>query len=299
MKKDKVMKNNVLNVKVSLFKNAKANIPLRTVTLYDWLVSEENKRLISRLRLCKDIETKKKLKENLPCITPSGVFTTRAAKNLVNHSGIICIDIDKKGNEDLENFSEMKDLIQVLDCVAYCSLSASGEGYFVLIPIKEPDKHKEHFERLKLDFAACGIVIDKGCSDVSRLRFASYDEKPYINLGAKQYYRGIGKKQMPQIKKRNNSKKVKEQVNSLIDTIDLLGIDITGKYDDWFAIGCSIAKEYGESGRELFHTVSKFHVNYSHEETDKKYSDCLNVPDNKFSIGTLFFYAKEHGIALK
>lgn len=294
------IKTNILNVEVSLFKNAKTSQPLKTVKLYDWLVSEENKELVSRLRTCKDADMKKRLKEQLPAITPSGTFTTRAAQNLVKHSGFICIDIDKKDNEKLEDFSKMKELIPTLNCVAYCGLSASGNGYFALIPIKETDRHKEHLESLKIDFAACNIMIDKACSDVSRLRFASYDETAYINTSAVPYDKIVDRTQKTHVKRQIicNSEKTRKQVNRLVNKIELLGIDITENYEDWFSIGCSIAKEFGETGRDIFHTVSQFYENYSYEETDKKFNDCLSVQQNDYTISTLFFYAKQHGIVL-
>ena len=294
------MNKNILKVKVSMFEHAKTNKPLKTVMLYDWLVSKEYKQLVSRLRTCKDENMKKRLKENLPCITPSGVFTTRAAQNLVTHSGFICIDIDKKDNEALKDFSKMKELIPALNCVAYCGLSVSGEGFFILIPISNPNKHNGHFGHLKKDFAACNIIIDKSCKDVSRLRFASYDPTPYINMNAVPYDKIISKTSVPHTKKQiiGCPEKIRRQVNRLINKIDLLGIDITGNYKDWFSIGCSIASEFGETGRDIFHTISQFYENYSYKETDKKFNDCLSVQQNHYTINTLFFHAKQHGVVL-
>ena len=291
------MKKNILNVEVSKFKNAKSTMP-ETVKLYDWLISKSYEKLVASVRTCKDEKKKKELKEKLPCITPSGTFKTRGANNLINHSGFICIDIDKKDNDKLKDFDKMKDLIKVLDCVAYCSLSVSGKGFFVLIPISNPDKHKEHFESLKIDFESCEITIDNSCSDISRLRFASYDEFPYINMKAVPYNKIISRGANIQIKNQivNNSETTRKKVNKLISEIEFLGIDITGNYDDWFSIGCSIASEFGESGRNIFHTVSENYHKYTCEETDKKYTDCLNIKNKEFSIGTLFHYANKHKI---
>lgn len=200
----------------------------------------------------------------------------------------------------MNNFTDLKKLIEQLDCVAYCSLSVSGEGYFVLIPISSPDKHKAHFESLKLDFKACGIEIDAQCIDVCRLRFASYDENPYINQNARPYNKIIRAKSytIKQINATIDKSKTRSDTETLIDEIELLGIDMTTHYKDWFAIGCSIASEFGESGRDYFHRISQFYHGYNMSETDKQYTACMNEK-NEHSIGTLFWYAQKFDIHKK
>jgi hypothetical protein len=41
------------------------------------------------------------------------------------------------------------------------------------------DKHKQHFEALKKCFEKLGIILDKACGDITRLRCCSYDENAY------------------------------------------------------------------------------------------------------------------------
>ena len=299
MKIESNMKN-ILDINVSSFANISDTIPSSSVNLYEWMVSKENKTLVDKIRKENDFERRKKLKKQLPCITPSGLFKKRRADGLIKHSGFICIDIDKKDNSIVENFSEMKKLIQGLDCVAYCSLSASGEGFFVLIPLSNPEKHKQHFESLKLDFSACGITIDTSCSDISRLRFASYDEAPYINVNAKPYNKIIPTKLLTvkPINAITNNRKRRSDVEKLLDDIELLEIDITTEYKDWFAIGCSIASEFGEYGRKYFHKVSQFYHGYNINEADRQYTACMS-DKNEHSIGTLFWYAQQYGLLIK
>ena len=290
---------NILDIEVSSFANALDTKP-SSVNLYEWVMSKKNKILVKEIRDEIDSERKDQLKKQLPCITPSGLFTKRGTNGLVKHSGFICIDIDKKDNSNVENLSNIKESIKVLDCVAYCSLSVSGEGFFVLIPLSNPEKHKQHFESLKLDFSTCGITIDTSCSDVSRLRFTSYDDAPYININAKPYNKIIPTKSFTvrPINAITDNPKIGSNVERLLDDIELLGIDMTVKYRDWFAIGCSIASEFGESGRKYFHQVSQFYYRYNPSETDKQYTACMN-DKNEHSIGTLFWYAQQCGLQLK
>jgi hypothetical protein len=126
------------------------------------------------------------LKKLLPAATISGTFTQRNVKGLVKHSGFICLDLDRKDNNHISQseWNTLKDRLKEVENISYMGLSCSGTGYFILIPIAFPEKHKQHFEYLRNAFLSLGIIIDKSCSDVSRLRFASYDPEPYINENA-------------------------------------------------------------------------------------------------------------------
>lgn len=76
------------------------------------------------------------------------------------------------------------------------------------------------------------------------------------------------------------------------------GIDITGNYQDWFKVGCSLAS-LGESGRELFHKVSTLHPDYDYQEADKQFSIVLKRNRSDIKIATFFDYCKGAGVDLK
>ena len=58
----------------------------------------------AQIRAVEDEAERRKLKsEILPCATISGTFSSRNGKNLINHSGLLCIDIDKIKDEKVEN----------------------------------------------------------------------------------------------------------------------------------------------------------------------------------------------------
>ena len=61
----------------------------------------------------------------------------------------------------------------------------------------------------------------------------------------------------------------------LLKTIEENKIDITEGYLNWFAIGCGIANTFSESGRDYFHSISKFYTKYTQKETDTQYTACL------------------------
>jgi len=171
----------ILNIEVSCFGNYDTPTNPKQVNLLSWLQSDKYKDKVDRIRAIEDKTIRDELKATLPAITASGVFSYRAKKNMLKHSGFIAIDIDFKGNETIGNFSELKTQICNIKNVAYCGLSVSGRGYWCLIPIAYPDKHEQHFKTLQWAFKLFGIKIDESCKDVSRLRGYSYDTDGYFN----------------------------------------------------------------------------------------------------------------------
>ena len=72
----------VLDVNVSCFKNYNSPYSPKPVNLLLWLNSLKYRSEVLKVRQIENKEDKKKLKSNLPCITPSGLFSYRAEKKL-------------------------------------------------------------------------------------------------------------------------------------------------------------------------------------------------------------------------
>jgi hypothetical protein len=176
---------NVLDSPVSIFANYNTASHPKTVTIRQFLTSTKYRAEVERIRATDDKAERDKLKATLPAITPSGVFSYRAVNSLVKHSGLICLDIDYKGDDAIGNFFELKDQLVKIPNVAFCIKSVSGKGYAVGIPIAYPERHGQHFDALKRIFWQFGMIVDKACRDVSRLRGYSYDTDVYLNLNAK------------------------------------------------------------------------------------------------------------------
>ncbi|WP_018665777.1 BT4734/BF3469 family protein [Bacteroides gallinarum] len=302
------------NPKVSLFQNYREKLPVRQVRLLDWVCSDLYKGAAEHIRSIFNKNEQRELKAQLPCITPSGIFSYCSDKNLDCHSGFICIDIDGgKDNPDITDFERLKsEVISGIEYVAYCGLSISGNGVFCLIPIESPQFHKEHFYALEEYFREKGIVIDSSCKNVSRLRGASYDANPFLNPDAVTFAGKI-EQAVKKIKKHIPSENalkglVTKGVQSIplimapiLQMIEVNQIDITGNRHRWFGIGCALANEYGEEGRDIFHAVSRFYKNdgyyYTKEETDELYDSCLkNCHKYNYSIGTFYYWCKEYGM---
>jgi hypothetical protein len=174
----------VLDTHVSWFHDYYNTAPGGTVSLLQWLQSKKLQQKVEAIRAMATKGEKDAAKSKLPAITPSGIFSQRNSSSLYKHSGLICIDIDQRGNEEIENYSDLKKELCKLKQVAYCGASVSGTGFFLLIPLAYPDKHKEQFAALKQQFWKWGIVIDKNCGNIDRLRGASFDADAYYNHDA-------------------------------------------------------------------------------------------------------------------
>jgi hypothetical protein len=301
---------NIFGRKVSVFEFITDKEPCNETTILEVLTDHECEDMIDKYRGTKKEEDKLAL----PVFTCSGIFLTRKNNGLDEHNGVICIDIDKKDNLDVENFDEIRSLMKQIPYVAYCGHSCGGEGYFVLMPIEDAEKHHQHYKSACDDFERCGITVDRKCINVSRTRFFSYDNEAYFNYEAFEYSRtkeeivsNVRIRTTEDVKQskggvfKTNSileqidfDEIKRKVELIIMFIERDGIDITATYEDWYKVGAALANQFGENGREYFHRVSRFHPKYSKLQTSAKYHQCMNLKD--ISIGTFFHIAKKYDV---
>ena len=250
--------------------------------------------MVEKVRAEADPARRKELKQHLPAFMPSGVFTKKTADGLQVHSGFICIDIDAKDNAGVKDFDRLKEYVCQIPQVAYCGLSVGGAGFFCIMPIADPAKHRDYFRAIERDFKECGITIDRQCYNVNRLRFVSYDPAPYINTAAKvyDYILPIKDYSAAQVLGREiTGDEAKGKFAAVLREVETTKIDITGNYGQWFEILCAIASTFGERGREYAHAVSKHADCYDPGETERQYSEILKH-NYGYSIGTFFYYAR-------
>lgn len=296
-------KNKLLSVDVSFYRNVSDKEP-QSRNLNDLLFTSEFSGQINKVRNAKTDTEKKRLKQSAPCFTASGLFATGSDDSLIKHSGLICLDFDRKDQKDVENFDDLKALISAVPFVAYCGLSISGNSYFVLIPIARHELHREHFEALAKAFRRCGLVVDASGVNVGRKRFVSLDTEPYTNPKALTFDRYI-KAVKPQKDSEPHEVTAQDvaELERLADYSATEGIDITGNYEQWFSVACSLAHDLGDEGRELFHTFSCASDQYDPDETDAKFGDALDAVSVKGkthpTIATVFYLCRESGLTTR
>ena len=255
----------LFDTKISFYSNVEDNVGME-ISLRDFLFCDQYKEQIEHIRSLQDENIQKRLKLQLPLATISGTFAPiRKAENLVTHSNLLCIDIDKKDNMDVTWFDDLKYEWRNIPQILYAGRSIRGKGWFAIFRIAYPDKHKAQFEALQRDFASSGLVIDKACKDVSRMRFISYDPEPYVNEDATLYNKvWVEPKPTYHSSCTYSGGDDMEQVEKCCKLIADRGIDITATYDDWFHVGAALAS-LGERGRRLFHLVSSQNAKYKAE----------------------------------
>jgi hypothetical protein len=91
---------------------------------------------------------------------------------------------------------------------------------------------------------------------------------------------------------------VANDIESYITAIEQNAIDITCGYANWRDIGFAFAEEYGETGRNYFHSISKFNSSYNSKECDEQYNKCLAAKGTGITIATFYYVAKQAGIKI-
>src|SRR5690606_14687022 len=86
-------------------------------------------------------------------------------------------------------------------------------------------------------------------------------------------------------------------IERILQHLESRSFDLTYSYDNWLKIGFAFSS-LGESGRDYFHRVSRFHPNYDHQECDQQFTHCLASKGAGVSLGSFFHLAREAGIPL-
>ena len=302
----------IFDVKCSVYRSAKDRIGTGDMSIAEFLLGERWKEPVLRLRdmvaeygplEAKKHEDYKLTKQQLPGATLSGLFSRRKGDCLIQHTGFVAIDIDLGDNTSIGNFGTILRTLRHRAEVAMYMRSCSGTGYFALIPLAYPEHHKEQFRALQKEYAAMGIVLDNACSDITRIRFASYDEHPYVNEQAIPYM-GVDSGSQTLAPRAavygghvdSMDSKV-QAVETLVSKLERHHIDITDSYNDWYRIGFALANLPNPIGRQMFHRVSAICKKYNPQECDKKF-DTLQSPE-KIGLGTFFHICEDYGITLK
>lgn len=276
------------NVEVSYY-NTLMTSTGRTTSLAEFLAKDFSREVLA-MRFAPTEAKRTRAKRLLPAVTISGVFEPeRRLENFIGHSGLICIDIDAKDNPKRNFIGPYPTELTEWDKICYLSRSASGKGLFAIVKLKWPLRHKSHFYSLEKEFARRDFVIDKACSDVTRLRCATYDPMPHYNPVATAYdgladsgQAGISLNFRPGhqgVEAGIMTRLVKHAISARRIILD--------DYDEWIRIGYALAS-LGEDGRKLFHLLSATSSKYSQTECDKKFTAILRTSRGEVSIGTLF-----------
>lgn len=126
------------------------------------------------------------LKKALPGFLFSGTFSRRANDGLLEHSGLICVDIDDGAMECSleETFSRLTASPHLV--ILFRSPTGAGLKAVFRVP-PEASRHMDSCWWLKQNVhELAGALIDVAARDVARLCFASHDPDLYFNPSAQE-----------------------------------------------------------------------------------------------------------------
>ena len=250
-----------------------------------------------------------KTKKKLPGATLSGLFAlyeddsltnpgqrvmvSRRESHLQQHTGWLAIDIDLHDNLQITDFESIFKIARFRPEIGLLMRSCSGTGYFGLVRLAYPERHKDQFKALLKEYAAIGIMLDKACSNIGRVRFASWDdpEHIYINenvvpykgleedqsqlvyLASRQAYRSNHANVDYQVEGNSNFWEQRMVQDRLIEVIvqELVGNhrNITESYDEWVKAGWALRSH--PYGLDLFHQLSRCSSKYNEAQTNLKW----------------------------
>ena len=287
-----------LDAEISLFENIYSQNPIKTITFRDWIFKENEglRDKINRIRA----EQNSELKLTLPCITGSGIITgSRADNNLKHHNGCVIIDVDYKDNAHLkeEYFLQLKKKVfRNISEICYAGLSVRGIGYYLIMRIENPYRHKEYFEYFSEWFDnVADIKIDLSGKNLGRLRFYSVDDNPYINENAEILKESLlGNIKKPTMEIQNPSPG--NDLTELVDKIEASGISIAPSYEEYLKLAIVFYNEQGEEGRDLFHRVCSLDPSYDAKDCDKQFNEVSKRNYTQCSKGTLVHLMKKYNV---
>lgn len=160
-------------------------VPYKSITILEAYAYIRGKYALdrtARLRATADAKRRRQMKaECFDYCTFSGVFTSRGDKNLVKHSGLLCIDFDH-----VENVERLADSL-LYDRFFETQLmfrSPSGDGlkWVIATDITDGASHRDYFSAIgRYIGRTYGVGIDPTGKDVSRACFLPHDSRAYVN----------------------------------------------------------------------------------------------------------------------
>ncbi len=164
---------------ISYFKSPITNtLPEKNISLadvYNLVTGEDLAAITAKIRAG---EADKK---NLPSVTPSGTFSTRKDANLINYSGIFCIDFDHIKTEIKDTLSGDPFLSPSL---VFVSPGGHGLKVFITIDNAKPENHLKYFQSLRKYFVDnYQLPVDESCKNISRACFLCHDPEAYFSDG--------------------------------------------------------------------------------------------------------------------
>lgn len=286
----------LLNQKTDIFKPIKDKDGYYysyTTSIIDFFtnITNQNKYKVEYLRkinLEDEVKAKKYKKDELIGATISATFNKRRVTGDVKEkTGIIVIDIDKGNNPDLDVNKAKQDVMK-LPYVFFTSLSCRGEGIFCLVHYDKEKYIGYIFNALKNKFKEIGYIIDKQCSDITRLRIVSWDDNILVKNDVEMFDEILVEEKEP-YEVDEDWVLTKQDLKDIVVCVYVLvryNKYTSNDYNEWLLDGFRLATiPNKEVGLKLFTIISEYSDNFkSYEDVREKFSECRRTTTYKTNI---------------
>lgn len=281
-------------MQISYYKNIKddQDVDIEISSFIEGVRSGRWQDIVLDIRAAPTKEIRDLKKKTAPLVTISGSFAARKDDAIRNHSGFIAIDID-----NVENIEETRKHLSNDPYTYAVFISISGNGLCVIYRI-DGSRHLDAFNGIaSYLYNTYQLIVDQSCKNVARARFVSYDPFLFENTKAPVFKKYLAKQKELKTQK---VVVVKNDFDAMIAEMDKKQVNLCEDYADWISICYALVSEFGEFGRDHFHTLSSHSSKYNSDDCDRQYTACLKnhseSKSKKSTIASIYFHAKQNGI---
>lgn len=167
--------------------NTVPDVALSILDAYRYISEPVAKERTERLRAMTSQDESRRFKaQNFDYCTFSGLFKSRSSSQLVQHSGLVCVDFDHV--EDVPALKRQLLEHEYFDSILMFT-SPSGNGVKWIVDVNlQGWEHSRFFKSMANCLKATGLpAVDSSGSDVARACFLPYDPEVYIHPKFKDY----------------------------------------------------------------------------------------------------------------
>lgn len=313
--------------KFSFFKApvTKVTNPYKNINLndvYQILTGHYLKKQTLKLRSISDKQENRDYKAvSFPFVTFSGTFNQRKEADLVEHSGLMVLDFDHLDNIEAVKLQLLKDTYLETELL-FTSPNGNGLKWVVPVNVSGDYSHGQYFDAIRNYIQSTyKIEVDKSGRDVVRVCFIGWDPDAFLNprhgkmnkmfppeiylVERKKFHPGkwlektTSKKDFKPVPFTSSMTRIQRDIEVVLRRIENYQLDLTMNYEDWIRLGFAFADEFGETGRDYFHRISRFYADYDPDGTDRQFDKCIDGKKSGITIRTFFQAAKDAGVNIR
>ena len=175
---------------------------------------------------------------SLPAFTPAGRFSKREIEGLLEHSGLVVVDIDNLSDDEM---SEVRERARANPHVRLLFVSPSGKGVKLIFEVSPVPDASTHIHAWQACAKLCSAVatVDESGKDVSRLCFFAYDPHLHYNPESVPVTWELPPT-LPSPPPENEKKSSDHSPPTIAESMDTLKYLNASDYERWIEVGMAV-----------------------------------------------------------